>query len=411
MRPRNILFASVLCMLLCGPALVGLASWGGVALPSWLTADDAAYLSGGITAADPIAAATVEGFASGEFQEEAEAAVGNCIPVKATALLTSASLQRTAITASNILFHWECYPTFYGSDIAAVPSQGRLVEIAEKATGEILATGERVRDEIDAFSERHPDQHVFVFLGPDSMNIQGSPTAALESDPLTYDQLEAIFEDNDGKFQWISGNITYDEFLDGWHKTDHHWNIQGAFAAYERMAAALGFGDEVLIPSELITYEEPPFRGASARRGLMSSYEDRITDFRFSSFPQLSVTINGSEGTSEDLVHEKAYGSGSWDVNPFANHYADYFHTDYGLVTIRNEESDSDEDLLIVADSYSNCMERFLATHYRTTYVLDPRHLNTTLDEFLTEHEDVSDVLFIMRGLNLLYETTEHALS
>ena len=105
MRPRNILFASVLCMLLCGPALVGLASWGGVALPSWLTADDAAYLSGGITAADPIAAATVEGFASGEFQEEAEAAVGNCIPAKATALLTSASLQRTAITASNILFH------------------------------------------------------------------------------------------------------------------------------------------------------------------------------------------------------------------------------------------------------------------------------------------------------------------
>ncbi len=29
MKLRNILFAGVLCLLLCGPALIGLASWGG----------------------------------------------------------------------------------------------------------------------------------------------------------------------------------------------------------------------------------------------------------------------------------------------------------------------------------------------------------------------------------------------
>ena len=29
MKLRNILFAGVLCLLLCGPALIGIASWGG----------------------------------------------------------------------------------------------------------------------------------------------------------------------------------------------------------------------------------------------------------------------------------------------------------------------------------------------------------------------------------------------
>ena len=29
MKLRNILFAGVLCLFLCGPALIGLASWGG----------------------------------------------------------------------------------------------------------------------------------------------------------------------------------------------------------------------------------------------------------------------------------------------------------------------------------------------------------------------------------------------
>ena len=33
MKLRTILFAGVLCLLLCGPALIGLASWGGLLFP------------------------------------------------------------------------------------------------------------------------------------------------------------------------------------------------------------------------------------------------------------------------------------------------------------------------------------------------------------------------------------------
>lgn len=410
MKARNILLSGAFCLLLCGPALIGLASWGGVALPSWLTAADAAYLSGGITEADPLAKATPAGFASGEFQQAAEDAVGNCVPAKATALLVNGALQRAAITASNALFGWECYPAFFGSAIVVEPSRGRLLETAEEATEKVLETAGRVRDAIGAFSERHPDDRIFVYLGPDSMNVEGSPTAALVSNPLTYGQMEAIFEDNDGKFQWVSGNVTFDEFTREWNKTDHHWNIQGAFAAYERMAAALGFGDEVLEPVGLTVYEEPPFRGTFARRGLFTDYEDEIADYEFSDFPKMSVTIDGSAASMDALVHGKNYESGTWGANAFTSRYAEYFHTDYALIEIENEEASSDDALLIVADSYSNCMERFLAVHYATTYVLDPRHYEGTLDEFLADHSDVDDVLFVMRSPNMLAAATERAL-
>ena len=410
MRPRNILFASVLCMLLCGPALIGLASWSGVALPSWLTADDAAYLSGGIVEADPAAYASLEGFSSGEFQIAAEDAVGNCIPMKAMALLANAALQRSAIEASNALFGWECYPAFYGSSIAEMPSRHRLLEIAEKATGDTLATASHIRDGLDALSLRHPEQRFFVYMGPDSMNIEGSPTAKLISNPLTYGELSSIFEDEDGHFQWIDGNVTFDEFADGWNSTDHHWNIQGAFRAYERMASALGFRDELLVPAHLVTYDAPSFRGTFARRGLETRYVDQMTDYEFADFPQLSITIDGAEASMDSLVHWKNYQAANVGANAFTSRYAEYFHTDYGLITLENEESDSRQDLLIVADSYSNCMERFLAVHYRTTYVLDPRHDDETIDAFLAQHQDVSDVLFIMRSPNMLAQTTEHAL-
>ena len=62
-------------------------------------------------------------------------------------------------------------------------------------------------------------------------------------------------------------------------------------------------------------------------------------------------------------------------------------------------------------DAYTNVGDTiFLAVHYRTTYVLDPRHDDETIDAFLAQHQDVSDVLFIMRSPNMLAQTTEHAL-
>ena len=105
--------------------------------------------------------------------------MGNCVPLKATALLANAAVQRSAIEASNVLFGWECYPTFYGSAIVEMPSEGRLLETAEKATDNVRDTISRVRDSLDAFGRRHPDQRIFVYLGPDSMNVEGSPTANL----------------------------------------------------------------------------------------------------------------------------------------------------------------------------------------------------------------------------------------
>ena len=65
---------------------------------------------------------------------------------------------------------------------------------------------------------------------------------------------------------------------------------------------------------------------------------------------------------------------------------------------------------MIVGDSYSNAMERFLAAHYATTYVLDPRHLDETADEFLASHQKVTDAVFIMRSSNLTSSATERFL-
>ena len=151
---RNVLFPVVMCLLLCGPGLLFVAGRMDASLPSWLTAEDATYLSGGIKYPDVVGELSLEGFASGDLQQAIEDEVGNYIPAKGAALLLNAGLQHEAICASNVLFGWDCLPAFYGSSLVVTSTGGgRLLETAEKATPQILENCSSMADLYDQFAE------------------------------------------------------------------------------------------------------------------------------------------------------------------------------------------------------------------------------------------------------------------
>lgn len=240
MRVRSLLFSVLVCLVLCGPAALYLAERAGAAVPLWLTTEDANYLSGSEESANVAAVATLEGFETKAFQAAVETEVSAHVPAKASALLATAAWQRGAITASNVLFGWECYPTFYDSGIVDIPSESRLAEIAKKADEDITACARRVAAGMDALGREFPDRRFFVYLSPDTLNVSGTPTEGLVSNPLTYEGIQALFEEQDGAFQMIDGDVGYGDFKGQWFSTDHHWNNAGAYAAYCRIASALG---------------------------------------------------------------------------------------------------------------------------------------------------------------------------
>lgn len=410
MRFRNSLLIGLFCAFLCGPMLMlANANLGVLPVPPWLDNEDAAYLSGGVVTTQIGENLSLEGFASGALQQDIEDEVGNYVPAKATALLTNAWLQRTAIEASNGLFRWNCIPTYYGSSLVEDLDGARLLETAQVNTSEERKREKRMAKLLNAFARRHEEVRTFIFLGPDSLNVPGTPTASLMSNPLTYGQIAERLTAGEPAYQWIDGAVPYDEFEDTWYRTDHHWNVYGAYRAYATIAQALGFGDQVAEPTGTIHYDEPLFYGSLTRRGLDKRYEDTMDDLDFA-YPDFKVKIDGADVPFASLVHRPLYDNHEWWGNVYTNRYAEYFHTDYGLIEIENPEVKGGPSLLIVGDSYSNSMERFLAFHYAKTYVLDPRHEDGTIDDFLAEHGDIKDVVFVMRATNLFSDVTAGAL-
>ena len=88
------------------------------------------------------------------------------------------------------------------------------------------------------------------------------------------------------------------------------------------------------------------------------------------------------------------------DVSDWAasSKYNCFIGGDQPLATIVNESIEEESSIIVVKDSYGNAFTPFLTAHYRTVYVVDPRHFNDVFDQTLPEfaqEKGVDAVLFL----------------
>ena len=64
-----------------------------------------------------------------------------------------------------------------------------------------------------------------------------------------------------------------------------------------------------------------------------------------------------------------------------------------------------DRTLLVLKDSYANCMVPFLAPHYRTIIMVDPRYYYDDLEE-LIQVENVQEILYLYNANTFFSDTS-----
>ncbi len=180
-----------------------------------------------------------------------------------------------------------------------------------------------------------------------------------------------------------------------YYRTDHHLNISGMYQAYRQVCGSLS--RVPLEPKRWAPLLDLGFRGSYARRAgyfdeLVESVEDGIFDL-----PEQTVRICGFEARQRNAKCE--YWAGKHPRGRFANHYAKYFGIDYGLVEYSSAWSTTG-NLLVISDSFDNCIEPLLAAHFSRTWFVDLRLYakdvgeEFDLDQFLSSHE-ITNVLFL----------------
>ncbi len=180
-------------------------------------------------------------------------------------------------------------------------------------------------------------------------------------------------------------------------RTDHHWNLSGAWTAYRCYCEAAG-----LIPAEQTEFswvtgdKAPRFYGTTySRSGLPFAAADAL-EYAEPLFPvTLRVLDDGTEYDHLVFPEEAETYDG----------YAIFLKGNHGLIEIVNPSA-PERTLFVCKDSFANCVLPFLAANYSRIVAADARYLSGTLNEALASAGQADDILFIYSLDSLATDTS-----
>lgn len=171
------------------------------------------------------------------------------------------------------------------------------------------------------------------------------------------------------------------------YRTDHHWTTESAFNAYRVIADALGLAPKSkdFFLTETIAED---FKGTLYSKTLNEKISlDSIEVYRSST--SFTLTVNGEIYNTlyfEDWLKEK-------------DKYSFFLNGNHGVCRIENKSGSG--KLLVIKDSYANCLLPFLAEHYGEITVIDPRYCNPSQIKSINPSEfDAVTVLFNVSGFS-----------
>lgn len=166
-------------------------------------------------------------------------------------------------------------------------------------------------------------------------------------------------------------------------KTDHHWTLLGAYAAYQ------SYCDANKVDARTYDYFEPKKVSNNFLGTLYSKVldTDALADTMYaaSNIPMTKVNSDGQ------------HGQGIYDVRKLEqkDKYAYFFGGNYGKVQIETENGK--KKLLVIKDSFANSFIPFLIEDYGEITMIDLRYYRRSIQELLQEKNyDEALVLYEM---------------
>ncbi len=246
---------------------------------------------------------------------------------------------------------------------------------------------------IKEFESGYQNVPFYVMLVPNAANVLSDklpPFAVVEDQKQIFDDIQ---NELDEYIHWVDVSQILKKHKSEviYYHTDHHWTTLGAYYAFQELAASMEL--DISKISTMKPYAVTnDFNGTlSATSGYETGYEEPIYIYASEQTEDMpEVVVN--------YVNEKKKTATLYDTSKLEekDKYAVFLGGNYPLIDIRTT-ADTTDRLLLIKDSYANCMIPFLTPYFREIVVVDPRYYYGDIKE-LMEENDFTSVLFLYNG-------------
>ena len=157
-------------------------------------------------------------------------------------------------------------------------------------------------------------------------------------------------------------------------KTDHHWTSLGAYTAYAHLMEQMGMEYPGADAFSVETVEN--FKGSTySRAALWLKPGEKLQ--MWSRSQNLQVTNGESQDVHAGVFYKERLQE--------ADKYTVYLDGNHSIVRIENPDNAGKGKLLVIRDSYSNCLGTFLAESYETVVLVDLRYYKDSVQTLCTQ--------------------------
>ena len=228
------------------------------------------------------------------------------------------------------------------------------------------------------------DSHVSAMIVPTAQSVL---TNKFKTGMYAYNQNEYLtkIKEEIGKNIYIDTyNMLKEHSTENiYYKTDHHWTTYGAYLAYNCWAKQKnieGYSLEDIDKKEV----SKEFYGTINSKLNMKMKADTILQY---TVKNVDFTVDYNMGANvTDTFFFKEYLQEK-------DKYSYFLGGNPGLVDITSTNKNN-RKLLIIKDSYANCITPVYAANFEKTYVVDLRFFNMSIDGFIEENQ-ITDILVL----------------
>ena len=194
---------------------------------------------------------------------------------------------------------------------------------------------------------------------------------------LDYSKLEQIMKDGiNAKYIPIKDELKIEDY----YRTDSHWKQENI----EKIADIILDNMQEAEGANYIQEEVATFRGTYSGR-LPTNVEDKIIILTNDTIKNVKVFNYDKNENSKIYDYKKLNSLDKYDI---------YLSGATSLLTIENEDSSNDKELIIFRDSYGSSLAPLLVQAYRKITIVDIRYISPKLLSKYIEFKN-QDILFI----------------
>lgn len=245
---------------------------------------------------------------------------------------------------------------------------------------------------IVSFAQSHPNLNTAVCIAPTAACVSGDKLPS--NIPLRNQaaDIAALKENLEGVgFVDVTETLRAHRNEEIYYRTDHHWTSLGAYYAFAEIADAFGIVPQEVYDSYTVSTS---FEGTLASKSGCHDAQDTVQIYA----PQTDYVVTY---TSESLTTASLYRR---DALKGKDHYAVFFGGNQGRIDVTTA-SGSGRTLLLIKDSYANCMVQFFVPYFDRIIMIDPRYYFDNVDGIVST-EGVTDVLFLYNVNTFHADTT-----